>query len=316
MAIPSQVEEAATLAEQLHTRLYSNVDSEIPEGEEEDTSEVEDEDESGLEEEGEEIDTPHDDDLEELRKFKARYLSLKGKYDAEVPRLQHELRDLKTSVFERLETLADNPPQTKQEEKAQNDVITRLKEEYGDDFIDSVKLLAEQIAEEKIKANLTPVQEQVSSVEDTQIKIAKENFMDYLNTNVKGEWQKAWSGQDPKFIDFLNKPDPSGLYTYADLVQMYNDNWDAEKLSQVLNIYYESKPVPKQKQNNPEKEALVAPSRQAANNTPEADEKIIWTKDAIKEFQKLDRQGKYSTEEPKAKCNNLLAAPAEGRIRF
>jgi len=316
MATPKQATEAADLAVKLHEQMYSQGSDEDEDPQDEtNEDELENDESEGDEEEVDEDNIPHDDDLEELRKFKSRYLSLQGKYNAEVPRLQSELRDLKTSVFEKLSTIAENPAQTRKEETQENDVIARLKEEYGDDFIDSVKALAEQIADEKIKASLTPVQEKMTSVEDTQIKVAQEKFKEYLDTTVKGEWRTAWDGKDPKFLEFLTQSDPSGLYTYGDLVQLYVENWESEKLSNVLNKYYESKPVKKEKIPNPDREAMVAPSRQNAHVAPDVTDKEIWTKDSIKEFQRLDRQGKFSPEESLNKWNDLLAAANEGRIR-
>jgi len=317
---PLQVEEAAKLAEELHQRMFiSNEDEEVEDTLEEDTSTDEDDLEDNDEDEDEEIedDVPHDDDIAELRKFKARYLSLKGKYDAEVPTLHKELNEFKKSVVERLSTLAENPAQSKAEQHQEADIISRLKEDYGDDFIDSVKALAEQIADEKIKASLSTVQAKVDSVEDTQIKVAQDDFKKYLDEHVNGDWKRLWDGKDKGFFEFLAKPDPSGLYTYGELVELYNEKWDSEKLSKVLNTYLETKTPskPKQTSHDKEKESMIAPSRTTTHNTPDTDDKPIWTKASIAEFQRLDRQGKFSPEESMAKWNDLLAAANEGRIR-
>lgn len=316
---PLQVEEAAKLAEELHQRMFSSDEEEVEDTLEEDTSTDEDElnnDEDEVEDEEIEDDVPHDDDLEELRKFKARYLSLKGKYDAEVPTLHRELNEFKQSVVDKLSTLTDKPAQTKVEQSQEGDIIARLKEDYGDDFIDSVKLLAEQIAEEKIKASLSPMQAKVDSVEEIQIKVAQDEFKQYLDENVKGDWKKLWEGKDKGFIEFLSKPDPSGLYTYGELVELYNEKWDSSRLATVLNTYLETKTPAKPKvSHDKEKESMIAPSRTTTHNTPDADDKVIWTKASIAEFQRLDRQGKFSPEESMAKWNDLLAAANEGRIR-
>jgi hypothetical protein len=314
MGTPSQVEEAAVLAEQLHKDMFSQ-DSEVEEVKPEDTKEkVEDEEEV---EEEEAI--PHDDDLEELRKFKSRYLSLKGKYDAEVPRLQHELKDLKTSVFEKLSTIAEKPAETPKEQIKQDDIVAKMKEEYGEEFIDGIYKIAEHIADQKVKTSSDAVQEKLTSVEDTQLKVAQENFKGYLDSKVTGNWRDLWEGKDPKFIEYLQKPDPSGLYTYGDLVQMYNDAWDADKLAIVINGYLETnKPVVKKEvviKPNPERDALIAPSRSTTISTPNVEDKQIWTKASIKEFERLDRQNKYTPEDSQKLWADLLTAAGEGRIR-
>ena len=317
--IPSQVDEAAELAEKLHAEMFSTQPDEVIEEEPEtefpasdDTPVVEDDDV-----------IPHDDDVEELRKYKARYLSLKGKYDAEVPRLQHDLREFKENVFSKLTTLAETPPQTQQEVKQENDLITRLRGEYGEEFIDSMRLLAQTVAEESNKDSLKSVTDKVTSVEDTQLKMAQEDFMTYVDTKATDKnWRKLVNGEDPKFIEFLGKPDPRGLYTFGELLQTYNDHWEADKLAILLNIYTGEKPattippvVPKPPVQKPEREAMVAPSRTTAHVAPDVTEKQIWTKDMIKEFERLDRQGKFTSEESQAKWNDLMTAPMEGRLR-
>jgi hypothetical protein len=311
MGTPSQVEEAAVLAEKLHQEMFSQeVEEEEPKSDEESEEEPE------LDEEEEEEPIPHDDDLEELRKFKARYLSLKGKYDAEVPRLQHELKDLKTSVFEKLSSITEKPAETPKEQDKQDDIIAKMKEEYGDDFIDGIYKIAEHIADQKVKSSVDTVQEKLTSVEDAQLKTAQENFKSYLDTKVDGDWRALWDGKDPKFIEYLQKPDPSGLYTYGDLVQMYNDAWDADKLAVVINGYLGTKKeTKKEPKPNAERDALVAPSRSAHTPILNAEDKVIWTKESIKQFERDDRQNKYSPEESQKLWADLLSAASENRIR-
>jgi hypothetical protein len=305
-----QAEEAALLAEQLHEKMYPQT----PEADVEDTTP------------DDVVDTPAPDEpappsledvLEQLRVEKERYSSLKGKYDKEVPTLSNELKEFKQTVFERLEAARVTPDVVAPVE----DKFAKFKEEYGNELFEVMKTLASETAEEKYNQTIKPVQEQVHSVEETQIKAAKQNFTSYLDDKVKGDWKNLWEGNDPKFIEFLESPDPSGLYTYADLVKLYNDNWDGDKLAKVFNLYLGDTPVveipepPKPKAPNPAKEALVAPSRSTTHTTPTVNDKRIWTTDAMSEFQRKDRRGDYTPDESKAMWEDLLAAANEGRIK-
>lgn len=318
MGVPTQVDEAAELANKLHERLFSDsqeVDEEEADTEEEDSNQ--DDDNDSADDDGDsEYDVPQDDELEDLRKFKARYLSLKGKYDAEVPRLHSELKEFKQNVFDRLESMT-----TKQKEQVptEPDDIAKFKEEYGEDFVENLRKFIRLESKSELADSINSVQQQVSSVEETQIKVAQENFKNYIDSQVKGNWRTAWEGKDPKFLEFLQKPDPSGLYTYGDLVQAYNDAWDADKLSKVFNAYYgEPAPTPEPKpkrEPNPAQQAMVAPSRNNVHTAPDSKDKTVWTQDSIKEFQRLDRQGKYDSDTSKAMWEDLLSAANEGRIR-
>jgi hypothetical protein len=314
MELPRQVEEAANIAEELMQGIQQAPQQEAQEEEVQTQEETVQENETS-----EEQDVPHDDDVQELRKFKDRYLSLKGKYDAEVPRLHQELREFKQSVFERL------APQTpKEEKKVENDKIAKFKEEYGEEFVESLRELLKVEVDPLIKSNVSQVEQQVASVEDTQIKAAQQNFASYLDTKVQNNWREiaqvfneiAYDQpvSNPKIAEFLSKPDPSGYYTNFDLVKIFNDNWDGDKLANVFNSYYEQAPKPKPK-NNPVQDAMVAPSRSTQHVAPTASDKTIWTKEMIAQFEKDDRMGKFSSEDSQAKWNDLLSAAAEGRIR-
>lgn len=293
-----QAEEQAEMAEQLHAQLFTP-----PEATEETvTPEVEIEPE---------VVEPEIDYVEELRKANERYAHLKGKYDAEVPRLHGEFKEFKQTVFEKLEAQA----KSKEVETPPEDKFAKFREEYGDELYEAIRELSSMTAEEKLRSSLAPVQEQVTSVEDAQIKAAKHNFVNYLDGQVKGDWKKLWSGEDAGFIEFLQQPDPSGLYTYGQLVEAYNNKWDADRLGKVFNTYLESQAPTQAPQARPERQAMVAPSRQNTHSTPSIDAPRIWTAQTMKEFQEADRTGKYTPEESKAMWDDLLSAPSQNRMR-
>jgi len=298
--LPKQVEEAADLAEELHGRMFAP--------QEEDKQEE-------VQEEQQEEEAPAVEDNTDDDSFKTKYEVLKGKYDAEVPRLHHDLKELKQMVFEKLQ--AQTQPKPEEKPSPYQEQLEKYKEEYGEELLEMNRLLARMEAEALFAERAQPLQQQVQDVEETQIKAAQQNFVEYLGQKVKGDWQTLWSGQDKGFIDFLQKPDPSGLYTYGDLVKAYNDNWDADKLATVFNTYLDAK-APKQEQQrqpNPAKQAIVAPSRSTQAPAPQSSDKTVWTRETMAEFQKNDRMGKYDEATSKAMWEDLLSAPSENRIR-
>lgn len=307
--LPKQVTEAVELAEQLHERMFTP-DSEVTQ--EEQPAEA-------AEEESETPATETQPEQEEDESFKNRYLSLKGKYDAEVPRLHQELKDLKERVFAQIGDLTKPKEEPKADPVA--DQLSKYREEYGEDLLEMARLIARKEIEQGLKAHLEPVQKQVEDVSETQIKAAQENFKNYLTGKVEGDWQALWKGQDPKFLEFLDQPDPSGLYTYGQLAQLYNDNWDADKLAIVFNTYLKSQAKPEKQEvtkppvHNPAQDAIVAPSRATTNTVPASTDAKIWTQEMIAEFKKNDRMGKYDGETSMAMWDDLLKAIAENRIR-
>lgn len=302
--IPKQVEEAVELAEELHAKMFAPQEDEQPEEEpSEPTPEPEPAAPSNTE--------PPED-------YESRYKVLKGKYDAEVPRLHHELKELKEAVFSRLGDM------TKKEEPKEAPVdpyaekLAKFEEEYGKDFLEMQRILARREAEELLNKRVQPIEEQVSTVEETQIKAAQQNFMTYLDEKVeKGDWRTLWSGQDEKFNAFLQQREPTTGLSYAQIVRYHNDNWDADGLANIFNTYLGTPepPIEQPKKVNPAKEALVAPSRTTHTAPPPQSDKRIWSSSMIEQFKRDDRMGKYSQEESGAMWNDLLAAMNEGRIR-
>ena len=311
MALPKQVEEAATAAEEYMEGLAEANKEPV------DTDEANDS----------EPDTQEDTEVapeakDESDNFEAKYSTLKGKYDAEVPRLHEELRDLKESVFDRLDKLSEKqqePENDTPEEEEINPLLDAFREEYGDDlmkYLDAYFDSKLPNVKEELSQAVKPVEEKVASIEESQVNVAQAEFATYLDEHVDGEWLKVWESDDPKFTEFLAKPDPSGLYTYGDLADLYSKNWDVDKMAKLFNVFFEKpESSKKEEKSKSDKDLLVAPSKKSPATTPDTDDgKINWTTASIKQFEIDDRKGQYSPEESKKMWDDLLSAPSEGRI--
>lgn len=316
--VPSVVEREALEAEELFKKLFETPDKS------EDTEDVEDEDDSSNQDDEDDSDESNkssseksDDssDEDDFKKWKERYLSLKGKYDAEVPRLSHELKELKESLTA---TISRNEDELKKKEREkEEDELKAFQETYGEDFTEKVKKLIEKQVEERI----SPYKEEIEAVKEDQTKKAQNDFMRELDSKATG-WRELWSGKDAGFSEFLKQTDPSGLYTYQELITMYNTAWDADKLSKVFNIYLEQKNPTKEKQNQTRStkelkvpDNLTNPSRSTTVTTPQDKSKKIWSESDIAKFMHEERMGKYSAEDAEKIWDDILSAPMEGRVR-
>ena len=265
---------------------------------------------------------------EEEERYRDRYMSLKGKYDAEVPRLASELRELRNELTQFKTTPKQDLPPV---DNTTDDRIEKLRTEYGDDFIEDWKAL---IAKE-IKSAIEPIKQQTQIVEESQAQVAQREFITALNQASPTGWENLWEShvqaknglapQDPAFTAFLSKQDPNGFYTYGEILDQANLNWDANKMAKVYKLYVDSKtpqvqPVTQQTLQptapiTPAQEAMVAPARTTTQPTPVTDDSIIWTSTMINDFKRDDRLGKYSKEDSDALWDDLVLAPSQGRIR-
>lgn len=336
--LPKQVQEQADLAEEFMSTLYGEKEEEdIEKTQSEEASSDGEEEEvaapevSADDEEEEEVETAsegtQDDDSEE-ESYRKRYETLQGKYNAEVPKLNQELRQLKDDIFERFGDLSKQVNQPEVEETDDTDSfeeeLEEYREQFGDDLVSVIEKVSARRAQSLLKEHLSPVSQKVDSVESAQIQSAQTAFKEDLDSKVEGDWRSLWDGKDEGFKDFLKSKEPNGYFTYAEVVNKANDNWDAEILSNVFNTYLNSKAKPtedkkaaKEAENKVAEKVnqeRVAPSRNKISDEPKDGEARIWTQADIAEFKEKDRRGKYSPEESEALWADFLRAPAEGRI--
>jgi len=324
MTIPKQIEEAAEMAEELMAEINpeekQDTDKKPEEGQAVEPETPEEPEEPETPEEPEEPEEPEDPETPAAEEsWEQKYKTLKGKYDSEVPRFRTELEQFKAQVFERLGQ--EKEPEKPEEAPEIPEAAQKFLEEYGDDYAEGLKAYTEYITQQVLKENLQPVTERINKSEESQVRAAQAQFADYLDDKVQGDWRSLWSGENQEFEEFLKQPDPSGLYTNEDLVRLYNDNWDADRLAVLFNGFFGADPSKVAEANQPKPKkpvetARVAPKRRSAEEPKKSSSDArIWTKESIAEFQEKDRRGEFEQEESDRLWNDLLMAPSENRIR-
>jgi hypothetical protein len=304
--VPEEVSEAAQMATELFKRM--NAPEETPP--EEPVQETVPEEAPS--------EAPVDDTWEK------KYSILQGKYNAEVPRLAQELREMKQYLSGLQAATPTQPEATPQKTSPYEDVVNKLKEEYPEELIENLLLLNRLQSEQVVNERVAPIQDKAQSVEDIQYQTAQNNYVNYLSAkapNFNEIWQVANEielGQEPsnpKIAEFLMKPDPSGLYTNIELLNAYNDKWDADRFATVCNMYGEAPIETHTPARNPSREALVAPSRSNSQPAPRTEEKKIWSMQDINQFQSDRRMEKYTDDQADAIWKDIQQALAENRIR-
>lgn len=329
--LPKQVEEQAALAEEFMATLKgSQTEEDTSLTEEDDAAGPDDTEGGGREEEGsaeeeDELETADQNDTEdeedpEESSFRRRYETLQGKYNAEVPRLNQELRELKDRIFEKLGDVTKKVDQPSEEKEDTDDgfaeELAEARERFGDDLLDFVEKMTERKAKQLLGESLTPVSQKVDSVESAQIQSAQAAFKQDLSSRVDGDWESLWSG-DEGFRAFLATKEPNGFFTYGEVAKRANDNWDADVLSKIFNTYLQhQRPTEKVSSQVKErtKQERVTPRRNKVATEPEGNEARIWTQADIRQFQEDDRRGKIPQDQSKVLWDDLLRAPAENRI--
>ena len=170
--LPTGVEEQARLAEELHGKLFP-VTPETPQVPE--TPEI------PVTPQTPEVpvvpvvpEIPVDDEP----KFRDRYNSLKGKYDAEVPRLAAELRELKAQIAEAAKTpVKPTEPVVPEVDEE----LAAFTEKYGEDFVNTLLKLTQKSSKSVIQEEIKPIVEQHKSAEERQLEERTNQFIETRN---------------------------------------------------------------------------------------------------------------------------------------
>lgn len=304
----NQAEKQGAAAEQLYKELYGEAVTFDADGNpvmaEGTTQKPEPTAEQPAKEEAQPADKTVDDPNNDS--WKQRYLVLRGKYHAEVPRLNTAVRELRTKVDELTAQIAKGTTLIKPEEM----------EKYGPEFIDMVKRAAEEISA-PLKAELAALKAQPQVHQDP---VAVENEAKFFAAIEDRHPDWASVNEDQKFLRWLGQVDPRMGAQRQSLVNAAVANFDSDYLIDLLN---EWKALNKAAQapavetvndtSKPKKPVSPEPST-VKSDPPKGDGKKIWTVKEIERFYAKWRNHDINDVDAQRIEQDIDAARSEGRI--
>ncbi len=263
--------------------------------------------------------TPPQDDS-----WLTKYHALKGKYDAEVPRLHAELREMKAQMQQLVADKAAVEAKATKPQESQKTLITEQdREAFGPDLID----LIERAAESKLSAygqrevelvnEIKTLKQELASVSERQGISDKDRFLMGLGQRV-ADWETL--NVDPGFLEWLQQVDPVyGAPRQAALTAAY-EVLDVDRVARIFNTYKQTVTPPAQPQTQPQKPDLqrqVAPTRSRSTTPPaaSASNQRIFTQQEITQFYDEWRRGFIDNDEAARMEKEITAAAAQGRVR-
>ncbi|MBP6581911.1 MAG: hypothetical protein KA204_00315 [Chromatiaceae bacterium] len=238
-------------------------------------------------------------------KWESRYRHLQGKYDAELPRLHAQIKELHAILAQRPEPQA--PPQQAEPERYVTDEDVA---NYGDDYIDvhrritldTVRDLKTELA--TLKAQLERTGEQVGTVSfETKLAQAVPDF-ETINSN-------------PEWVGWLNEVDPILRGPRRLVAQAAYARGDVEAVKAYVDLWKQlhAQPVTEPKADRQQElRRQVQPSRTTAS-APATSAKLYSMAQATEVFDKMQRlvaQGRI--EEANRLDAEISAAYNEGRV--
>lgn len=249
--------------------------------------------------------------------WQQKYKTLKGMYDAEVPRLHADLRDLKAQV-DSLRKASETKPVEPAKPKAAEKLVTDADvEAFGSDLIEVQRKVAREVAaefrgeldamrveNEKLREQLTNTGTQVSEASFEQRLYRMVPDFEVVNTN-------------PKWIAWLNEVDPLLRAPRASVAQQAFNQGDAEGVAHYVAMFKKSvAPVEPAADKTTELELQIQPNRSATSAPPTSQKGKVYTNaDIEKMFRKATEMGvKGRVEEARKLEAEIDAAYMEGRV--
>ena len=258
-------------------------------------------------------------DVEE-ETFKQKYKTLTGKYDAEVPRLHQQVREMTEAtkrLQEELKALKVEP--TKPKEKVSL-VTDADRAEFGEELLDVQRRVAREVSQDyegRLEQQDAVIQKLEEKLQQTGNQVGEVGFSQRLNQAVPDFPQ---IDNDERWVSWLNEHDPMLRGPRRVQAQQAFDAGDVEAIAHYVSLWKETLAAPTAaKSNQAELEKQVAPNRSANSVRTQSttqNSKIYSPKDADRAWNKvrtLNTRGQYAEAE-KLEAD-LSVAYIEGRVR-
>lgn len=256
--------------------------------------------------------------------WEQKYHTLKGKFDAEVPRLYAQVREMNGQLTSLTSELAVAKATQAQPVPASTpSLITEQdKEAFGSDLIDLIerateaKMAGSRSLEAQLTAEIAELKGKLGNVTERQVVSDKDRYESSLTTAVP-DWQAL--NVDQGFLNWLAEVDPVyGMPRQYALTNAY-EALDANRTATIFNQYKKSVTPPAQQSNNrADLQRQVAPTRSRTSPAPTNPnvDKRVYNQQDIDAFYTEWRRGLIDEAEAVQIEKDIHAATVEGRIRY
>jgi cell division protein FtsB len=248
-----------------------------------------------------------------------KYKTLQGMYDAEVPRLHAQVKELQNFVAQlkqQLEAKPDPAP-TQSTTTPQKTLVTDDEvEAFGKDLIEVQRKVAREVAMEfraELDALKAENKELKTQIQQTGTQVGEVTFEQRLFQAVP-DWHSL--NADPKWIAWLDEFDPMLRAPRRAAAQGAYNAGDADGVAYYVKMFKDANAAPVADPKQAELERQVQPTRSATSQTPVSQKgKTYSTRDVEKMFLKIkDLNIAHKYDEAKKLEAEIDAAYMEGRV--
>jgi hypothetical protein len=263
---------------------------------------------------------------DEIAKLRAQYAALRGKYDAEVPRLTKHLRDLEAqndALKDELDAKAAEPrePVELSEDSVKKYLSEEERKELDDDVLGFQLRSTRGVAEDLVDQTVAPLDRKMRELEKTlsdlrqaQAASADAKFWTEVEVLAPGA-SEANAGSDPEWVAFLDGTDSSSGLLYREIGQAAVARGDAGVVANLFNLFSE-KSAPEEPVKRRTAKSQVKPDTVSSATTTKEPQKPKVKESEIKTFYQQAAKSGMTLEQIAEKEAEFDLAASEGRIVF
>lgn len=260
---------------------------------------------------------PVKDRIRELENENARLAQantvLRSKYDAEVPRLAAEIRELKDQIKQQ-PTAGDTAPVA-----ANTDTVEKIKaslaDEYPPDVIDNLdKLIRASVAAHMPTGAKTGDDQRVEALQKT-VEQTRHQMREQQLTALVPDWQAIQQNEYAAWLKFLQHRDPVSGRERNDFLQEAWNAHDVARVAEIFKLYKHERDASKPSGQEP---PPTSPDDGGRRVTPDPTQpgKKVYPRSYIAHVEQMARRGEFRGRE--SELNRLRhefrMAAAEGRV--
>lgn len=255
--------------------------------------------------------------------WKQKYKTLQGMYDADVPRLNSQLKDL-TGELDALKATVGKAQEEAEAAKAQaeherqkNLITDEDRQEFGEDLIEVQRKVArEELADfvQQIEALKTQNAQLQERLEQTGTEVTTASFEQRLERAIPGFSELNSS---PEWIEWLNEVDPMLRAPRMVAAQKAYTQGDVDGVAHYVKLFREAtEAAPEPKKESQELENQIQPPRSASPQaTPQAKGNVYSTADIQQMFKRVTELGVAGRVDEARKLEaEIDAAYTQGRV--
>lgn len=239
-------------------------------------------------------------------KWEARYKTLHGKYNAEVPRLHAAIKERDS----KLNSLTEEVEALKAAVAKPRESLVKPEEvnEFGEPLVDLIRRAAREEVQGK-DSEIADLKRKLDSLAGATSANTEVSFYDALAKAVP-DWMAV--NDDPEFHTWLGEVDDLTGYQRQQILSQAEEKRDADRVARFFNAF---KKVQEDK-SAVSRTSLDSQVNPVASRVPEAPVgKKIWTRGEIADFYARDRRGEYTEDKAAAIDAEIQLAIREQRVR-